>query len=100
MQNHRYIAVNTFSRSYDCNQVIAVIVIVGLFADFFGAVQGNIQHEGKRIALIVLFSLAFAVLVVSTLVCCNSDPVDSIIPIYHSKERATLSSQLHNCLYC
>lgn len=100
MQNHRYIAVNTFSRSYNCNQVIAVIVILGLFVDFFGAVQGNIQHEGRRIALIVLFSLAFAVLAVSTLVCCNSDPVDSIIPIYHSKERATLSSQLHNCLYC
>ena len=100
MQNHRYISVNTFSRSYNCNQIIAGIVIVPLFVDFFGAVQGNIQHEGNRISLIVLFSLAFAALIVSTLVCCNSDPVDSIIPIYHSKERASLSTQLHNCLYC
>jgi hypothetical protein len=100
MHNNRYKTVNTFSRSFNFNQVLALLVVIALFVDYFAAVQSNMQDGGKRVGLTVLFSLSFGVLVASTIVCCVTDPVDSIVPIYLSNDRSSLSKELHKCLYC
>jgi hypothetical protein len=91
MQNSRYKTVNTFSRPLNANQCIAACLIIALLVVFFAALQNNIRDQSNRIILMTLFCLFFAVLAVSTLVSCQIDPVDEIIPIYLSNDRSTLS---------
>lgn len=91
MQDSRYKAVNTFTKPANANQCIAVAIIIGLFTVFFAAVQGNIQNQVKRIALIIVFSSSFLMLAITTLISCTIDPVDEVIPIYLSADRSSLA---------
>lgn len=84
MQNSRYKAVNSFSRTPNLYQVLALSIVLSLFVVFFTAVQNHISDQSNRIALTILFCGSFCSLAVSAVICCSTDPVDHLIPIYLS----------------
>lgn len=100
MQSKRYNPVNSLSRAPNFFQFLALSIVLSLLVVFFTSVQSNMINQTNRISLTIIFALAFASLLVSVMVCCSTDPVDHIVPIYLSPDRSTVLKSLANCLYC
>lgn len=87
-QTDQYQTVNTFTRTPQLTQVISYILVTAIFVVFFAAVQGNYQDQGIRITMIILFTIDFCVLAISTFLASKTDPVDPVMVQYRNGNRA------------